>query len=150
MQQDLADIKSEAGRLKMKGRFVDALRLRLQLEELYERHAIGAVEQSLNLNWIASLAVRTGNLDEAERAARKCLEIYRPVATDRDNRLATYLCMLSAVLAERREFDEAVTRGEEAVVLFAQIHGENSSFVQYRRVDIDRMRRKDTRPYLDE
>jgi hypothetical protein len=150
MQPELVEIQQEAARLKMQRRFADALCLRLQLEQLYEQHGVGAKEQASNLNWIASLGVRAGNLEEAERVARKCVEIYRPVSTERDQLLATYISMLSAVLAEKREFDEAVTHGDEAVALFARILGENDSFVQYRRMDVERMRRRDTGPYLDE
>lgn len=150
MKSDAVSRKTQAEELKQQHKYADALRLRLELERLYEREDAGPVEQSLNLNWIAFLGVHSRDLAEAERAARKCVEIYRPVATHRDQHLATYLFMLATVLAEKREFDEAIVPGEEALALFAQFLGESNSFVQYRRKDIERMRQKDTQPYVED
>jgi tetratricopeptide (TPR) repeat protein len=149
MDPELASIKKQAEELKLSGKYSDALRLRLALEQLYEQRGFSAVEQSLNLNWIAFLSVHSDNLDEAERAARKCIAVYRPVSANQDETLATYLMMLSLVLAEKRDFDEAIVYGEQAVAIFANIHSDASNFVKARKADITRMRNKTLQPYLD-
>lgn len=144
----MLDLEEEAQRLKGAYDYSGALQARLKLEQLHRQFNEPPVQQSKNLNFIAFLGVHTRNLDEAERAARLCLELYRAVAEKKDEKLATYIMMLAAVLAENRKFEEAVIFGEEAVALFARNHGDNDSFVQYRKRDVERMRNKDTRPYL--
>jgi 2'-5' RNA ligase len=147
----LAEIRKQAEDLKRARKFAEALQLRLELEGLYEQEGVNTLQQSLNLNWIAFLGVHSGNLAEAERAARKCLEVYCPTASVHDQEtLATYHMMLSCVLAELRKFEEAVAEGEQALVLFSHFHGEGDSFVQFRKMDIERMRKKDSAPYLDD
>jgi hypothetical protein len=127
-----------------------ALRLRIELEQLHEQCCAGVGERVRNLNYLARAAVFAGQLGEAERAAHKCVELYRPVAAENDETLATYLMMLSCVLAGGGEFDEAVVYGEEAVAIFARNHGERDGFVVDRRRDIRSMRNYEVRRYLDE
>jgi hypothetical protein len=57
--------------------------------------------------------------------------------------------MLSAVLAEQRKFGEAIANAEAAIAIFAHNHGESNSFVEFRRGDVERMRNRDSQPYLD-
>jgi hypothetical protein len=145
------DLERRARELKLTcPDYAGALRVRLELEDWHARSGAGVHERTRNLNQLALLAVHAGVLGEAERAARECVELYRPIATERDERLATYVMMLSAVLAEARNFEEAVVHGERAVEMFAAHHGAQDSFVLYRKRDVDRMRAGDTGPYLDE
>jgi hypothetical protein len=144
------DLERQAQNLKWVQRdYVGALHLRLELERLHGRTGASVTQQVKNLNMMAHVAVHAGALGEAERAARKCLELYGPLATDNDERLATYLMMLACVLAERGKFEEAVVHGEQAVAIFRVNHGEQDSFVAYRKLDIERMRAKDCHPCLD-
>lgn len=145
----MLDLEKRSFDLKISGDYSGALQLRLELELLHSQLNSNPSRQSRNLNQIAYLGVHLGKLREAERAAGRCLEIYRPISVAPDETLATYLFMLAAVLAESGKFDEAVSVGEEAVAIFAERHGEDSSFVQFRKKDIMRMRNKDTAPYLD-
>jgi tetratricopeptide (TPR) repeat protein len=149
-EQDAQDLQSEARRLKAVGDYAGALRLRLQLERLHADGGASAVEQAKNLNQLAHVAVHTGAVQEAERAARKCVELYRPIALEHDETLATYMMMLSVVLAIAGKFEEAVRYGEEALETFKLNHGEHDSFVTDRKKDIERMRRREAGLCLDE
>jgi hypothetical protein len=144
------DLERQAQELKCVHRdYAGALRLRLELERLHGQTGGSVTRQARNLNMMARVAVHAGAFGEAERAARKCLELYRPLAIGSDERLATYLMMLAVVLAEAGKFGEAVVHGERAVAIFTANHGERDSFVADRRRDIERMRAEDTPPYLD-
>ena len=148
--QAAQDLERRAQDLKSGPRdYAGALRLRLELERLQQDDGATLVEKAGNLNQIAHVAVHAGRLAEAERAARQCVAIYRPLTTDRDERLATYLMMLSCVLAEGGQFEEAARVGEEAVAIFVLNHGEQDDFVAARWRDIGRMRASEPRPYLD-
>ena len=130
-------------------KYADALRLRLEIEQRKDQTQTGPAEQAKNLNWIAFLAVCAGDLEEAERAAKKCLEVYRIASSEKNEKYATYVMMLAMVLAESGKFDEAIAHGEEAVALFSQLHDEGDSFVEFRKHDIQRMRAKELPPYLE-
>jgi len=145
----MLDLEKEAQDLKEAGDYFGALRLRLKLEQKHQQINECQTQQSRNLNYIAFLAIHTGNVNEAERAARRCLELYRPIAKTHDEKLATYVMMLACVLAESRKFEEAVTIGEEGVAMYAKILGKSNSYVQDCEKRIERMRHNDTRPYLD-
>jgi hypothetical protein len=148
--QSSAQLREQAIRLNLENDRAGALRLRLELELRLNELGATVVEQTSNLSWIAFFAVCTGNLGEAERAARRCVDLYRPQARgDRDERWATYLMMLADILAEREKFEDAVPYAEAAVAIFAANHGEDSAFVQGRRRDVRRMRARDLGQYLD-
>src|SRR4051794_28633029 len=115
----MLDLEREARELKASGKHGDALRLRQEIERGHDRDGVGPVERAVNLNYMAFLAVCVGDLDEAIRAARKCLEVYRTASTEKNEKCATYLMMLSCVLAESGKFDEAIRHGEEAVAVFS-------------------------------
>lgn len=146
----LQEMVRKATQLKLTGDYAGALSLRLELEQLHDKSNVSVEKRTANLNLIAFLAVHSGKLVEAERAARKCLGLYRPVTDAHNEKLSTYINMLACILAEEGRFEEAIANAEEAVVIFSDNHGENSTFVQYRRRDIERMRTKNTQqPYLD-
>jgi hypothetical protein len=144
----LPELKEQAQRLKRAGRNSDALFLRLELEQRQSEASMAARERACNLNVIANLAVRTDRFSIAERAARRCLEVYAPIARELDPALATYTGMLAAVLAEARQFDEAVEYGERAIRLFTE-SGHDARFLDYRKADIARMRNRDAQPYIE-
>lgn len=144
-----AQLREQAIRLNLEGDRAGALRLRLELEQRLQELGATVGEQTSNFNWIAFFAVCTGDLGEAERAAKECVELYRPRAGDRDEKWATYLMMLADILAERGKFEDAVPHAEAAVAIFAANHGEDSAFVQGCRRDLRRMRSRDGGQYLD-
>jgi tetratricopeptide (TPR) repeat protein len=143
------ELEDRASRLKGAGKYPEALAVRLELERVLAEANAPDRDQASNLNMIAYLGACIGRLSDAERAARKSLEIYAPVAKDSDAVLATYTGMLAAVLAESRKFDEAAEYGEKALSLFAQ-SGHNTEFMKRRQADVARTRNRDcTQPYLD-
>ena len=143
-----AGLEEQARRLKQAGHYPAALFLRLDLERRHIEAGTSNKDRARNLNWIAYLAVQTDRFSVAERAARKCLELYAPTAKASDPALATYTSMLAAALAEARQFDEAVEYGETAIRLFSE-SGHDDAIVQHRRADVARMRNGDTRPYVE-
>jgi len=145
---DLTAMEKQAQYLKSGGNCADALQLRLALERLYDQDGGAIADQSRNLNYIAFIAILLGDAFEAERAARKCVQLYRSSPSDYEE-LATYVMMLSSVLAEGRRFDEAAGYGEEALQLFSRLFGETNSFVQARKADVEDMRHQTIRPYID-
>jgi len=143
------EVEDEARELKWNGNLTGALVLRKRLELMLNRVNAPAARQATNLNWRAFLAICVGDLSEAERAARRTLLLYRPVAGDRDERLATYVMMLACALAERRKFSEATAHAEEAIAMFRRHHGADSQFVKDREAAIARMRIQDTHHYIE-
>jgi hypothetical protein len=95
------------------------------------------------------LAACRGERLEAVRAASKCLALYKEVLEPNPHHFATYVMMLSYVLAEDRQFSEAVAYGEEALMLFTKLHGQDDTFVQGLANDVESMRRAEIRDYLD-
>jgi hypothetical protein len=144
----LSELEVQARDLKNADRYSEAFAVRLRLEQLHVEGNSPVRDQIGNLNWLAYLGVHTGNLADAERAARKCLDLYRAVAGAADEKLATYTMMLSAVLAEAGKFSEAARTGDVAVELFVA-SGHDAEFVQQRRADVTRMRRGEPTRYLD-
>jgi tetratricopeptide (TPR) repeat protein len=142
------ELEKQARQLKQAGRYSDALLLRLEFERRQIEAETPNRDRARNLNWIAYLAVQTDRFSVAARAARKCLELYAPTATANDPVLASYTFMLAAVLAEARQFDEAVAYGETAIRLFSE-SGHDAAFLEHRRADVARMRNGDTQPYLE-
>lgn len=57
--------------------------------------------------------------------------------------------MLAYVLAESGSFNEAAQYGEEALAIFGKLHGEKNQFVKNRAIDIECMKRREVRVYLD-
>lgn len=149
MTEEMSTLERKAYALKDAGDYPGALALRLRLEQMQSQSDESPTVRALNLNYIAYLGVHTGNLIEAEAAARRCLEFYKPIEKADNERLATYLMMLASVLAEARKFEEAVIYGEQALKAFAYNHKDNDRFLQDTRKRVERMRNKGAGPYLD-
>lgn len=146
--EELRDLKIRASQLKHTGQYDTALAIRLRLEQRQIEAEATVEDRALNLNWIAYLGVRCGNLKEAERAARQCLRTYGPIAAPDDPTLATYISMLAMVLAESSQFDDAICFAETAIDRFVQ-SGHDAAFVEARRYEVARMRRGEPGPYLE-
>ena len=144
--QTADDIEDSARQHKQTGDFENALELRLRLEQLIAD--CDADRASRNYNWIAFLAVHTGDLQSAVRAARQSLELYSPLVDQPDPRLATYTFMLACVLASAGQFDEAVSYGERGIELY-ETTGHDPSYVVFCRRDVARMRERESGVYLD-
>ena len=144
--QTADDIEDSARRHKQNSDFATALELRLRLEQLIVD--CDADRRSKNYNWIAFLAVRTGDLQNAVRAARQSLELYSSLVGQPDARLATYTFMLACALASAGQYDEAVSYGERGIELYEKT-GHDPSYVGFRRRDVARMRERETGVYLD-
>ena len=148
-ENETSTLRRQASALKLAGDLAGALKLRLDLDELYQRYNDDIGKRAENLNYIAFLGLSTGQFDLAERAARESVAIYRPVASSSDEKLATFLFMLSCVLAERSTFLEAMVLGQEAIGIFRKNHGETDSFVRSRELDLQRMRNGEVGEYID-
>ena len=144
--QTADDIEDSARQHKNAGDFANALELRLQLEQLIAD--CDADRRSKNYNWIAFLAVHTGDLQNAVHAARQSLELYSSLVDEPDPRLATYTFMLACVLASAGQFDEAILHGDRGIELYEKT-GHNPNYVSYRRRDVARMRERESCVYLD-
>lgn len=149
MTFDANHLDDEAGRCKGAGRFSEALAIRQTLERVYDESSAEPIRQAKSLNMLAYLAACRGERSEAVRAAFKCLALYARVVEPNPHRLATYVMMLAYVLAEDRQFREAVVYGDEALMLFARLLGQDDTFVQDRARDVESMRRTEVREYLD-
>ncbi|MCA9069941.1 MAG: tetratricopeptide repeat protein [Planctomycetaceae bacterium] len=143
---DAIDFKAREN--KSCGRFKEALQARRTLEKAYERYGADITTQVTNLNWIAYLAMQLDFLPEAERAARKCVEFYEPLATPYDEKLATYYSMLAAVLAESLLFSEAIKVYERAIAIFENKLGKDSDYVKDRKRVLQDMRNGEIRHYI--
>ena len=148
-RERIDQIESQASFHKVKGEFAEALRMRQDLEQLMISSGLDASKQATNLNYIAFLALCVGDFAEAERAARRTLEVYSDVSEPSSEKKATYLSMLSSVLAERGSFEDAVRFGEESVAIFEVNHPDGDDWVARWKCDIDRMRLHDPGPYID-
>ena len=144
--QTADDIEASARQHKLTGDFATALELRLRLEQLIAD--CDADRRSKNYNWIAFLAVHTGDLQNAVRAARQSLELYSSLVVQPDARLATYTFMLACALASAGHFEEAVAYGDRAVELYEKT-GHDPNYVAYRRRDVARMSECESGVYLD-
>jgi tetratricopeptide (TPR) repeat protein len=142
-------LDEEARRCKWSGRFSEALALRQALEKRYDDLGVEPVLQAKNLNMLAYLAACRGQRSEAVRAASKCLALYKRALEPNPHHLATYVMMLSCVLAENGQFREAVVCGEEALAMFTQLHGRDNSFVQDLAEEVESMRHAEVRDYPD-
>lgn len=150
MRADLLDaIDCRARDFKFYGRFEEALCARLTLEKAYERSGTERTFQAANLNWIACLAMQLNRRSTAERAARKCVEIYSPICTPNDEKLATYYSMLAAVLAESLKFEEAVDFYKKSIDIFENNHGSDSEFVRDRKSDLNDIRNHQIKYYIE-
>jgi len=149
MQNELLEMQERARQLKATGDTAGALRIRKQLEEGLSWCGAEPLVQANNLNQIAFLEMCARNLAGAERAARRCLEIYSPVAREVAERIATYKWMLAGVLAESQKFEEASRMAGEAIEIFAKNHGYDDGFVVDRRTDLEAMRNGQVREYID-
>ena len=144
LREKASRLKREASRLKREeGNLVGALETRLKLELIYDSFDSDVILKDNNLCQIANLAVHVGQFSEAERAARKSVSLTLPLD---DKRRANSLSLLSAVLAESGKFEEAVIYGEQSVKLRESLFGADSSYVKYRKADLQRMYEKDTDP----
>ena len=144
----ITELEMSATHHKTIGKPRESYTYRLKLEKLYDKLPGYAGERVENLKYLAVLAVYCNELEQAERAARKCLELYLPHAKDLEL-LATFRWMLAVVLAENRKFDEAVPYGMQALVHYIQAHGERSLFAKTCQRDLERMKNKDAGQYLD-
>ena len=142
-------LETLAREAKMDGRFADALRNRLAMKEHFERHGGSVKAVTNNLNMIAFLAIQLEETNLAENSARECLCLYAKSISTPDERLATYYTMLSCVLAECKNFEEAVLYGEQGVPIFRTLFGADDCFVREWEDKIDCMRRKEPRLYLE-
>lgn len=147
--ETIRDLQIRARAANLNRDHANALALRQEVERLQMAEGTVATDVAKNLNWIAFFAVCVGDLAEAERAARRCVEVFATVPNGASETMATYLSMLSGVLAESGKFGEAVLFGDRAVSIFAANHGDDSQFVKYGRLDVDRMRREEPGPYVD-
>lgn len=129
--------------------FVEALQVRQLMERLQDRFDVHASDRTKNLNSLTFLALVVSDFAEAERAARKCVSLYQNVPDLNHEKLATYLSMLSSVLAERGSFDEAVVYGEEALHHFRFFHGDSDNFVDMVKHNVECMRHGERRQYIE-
>lgn len=143
--EELDKLASDAKRV---GDYHSSLRWRTELERVLEDVGEDPAEQALNLNSLAYVAVCAGLLEVAERAARKSLEVHCSFTSEESPRFATYLMMLSRVLAEQAKFDEAVLLGERAIEIHRRLLGEENLHVQGTALDVQAMRNKEHRQYL--
>ena len=148
-EDEATSLRRQASALKAAGDITGALRLRLELDQLYQTDNANIYQRAENLNYIAYLGLCTGQFDLAELAARESVAIYRPVAANSDEKLATFLFMLSSILAERQKFLEAMVLGQEAIGIFRKNHGDNDSFVRSCELDLQRMSNREVREYID-
>ena len=160
--QKIDKLKSQSNDLKQQGRYQAALELRLEVQRLLRELGSPPNEMALNLNYMAILAAHAGNLDQAERAARECLAVFRPVRSpgkggylklcDRcpDEKLGTYYEVLAWVLAERRQFEEAQASAECSLDYFMRsgLHEDGDDFIRGRKCILLRIRNRDTLPYF--
>lgn len=150
------ELVNNAREMKHRGKYEEALAFRLEAERLYDRMGATTLERVNNLNFIAYLAACVDDPAEAVCAAEKCLAIYGNVSDRRDDvratsgeRRATYLSMMCFVLAEAGRFEEAIPYGEAALSIFIANHGPDNDFVRDRAADVECMRRREKREYLD-
>lgn len=139
----------EGSRLKDARQRAEALELWLQLEKIQDEHEPDARQRCLHLNRIAYLSLCCSRWAEAERAARKCVELYRSAELPFLKGLPTYLSMLAGVLAERGKFDEAVPFQREANELHKQFLDPDSSYLIWRHIDLLDMQRGKVGRYID-
>lgn len=140
MCSDPSEAVRQAELLEQRGDHAAALSLLLKYEAAQSQTDRDPYEQAKSLNHIAYLAMLAKDLPQAERSARKCLEVFGPPATHRDEEYAAYLMMLASVLAEQQQFEQAIPLAEEALSHFSNAFGEKSRFVQDRKKDLDRLR----------
>lgn len=127
---------AEGQKLKYAFRLAEALEVFLRLEKIQEESEPDVGRRALHLNRIASVALRLHRYPEAERAARKCVEIHLAAGLPIDTRYATYLGMLAGVLAERGKLDEAVPFQRESNAIHERFLEPDSSFLMWRRIDL--------------
>lgn len=143
---EIERLQTLASSLKMEGDFAGVLKVRQTLEGYYDENFVDTIQQVQNLNQIANLAIHLGELTEAQRSSRKSVAL--SVSLPEESK-ATCLMLLSCVLAESEEFEEATVYAERAVEIFESIFGAESDFVAYRKYDLNRMRQKSLGGYLD-
>lgn len=143
---ELIRLRSQASTLKMEGDFAGALKVRLTLEGFYDENFVDTIQQVQNLNQIANLSINLGDLTEAQRSSRKSVAL--SVLLSEESK-ATCLMLLSCVLAESEEFEEATVYAERAIEIFESIFGAENDFVAYRKHDLNRMRQKSLGGYLE-
>jgi hypothetical protein len=143
---DFAEADKQAGRLALHGRIHESLMSRLDIERLCSDSSVSSSNRARNLSLAASLAHKIGDLSTAELLTRKCVAVYGAI---RDIRCATYRMSLACILAEQRQFDEAISHAEAAILLFESLEKVDSSFVAYRKRDLERMREHVEGSYLD-
>ena len=131
------DLIHHAQTRKFAGDYAGALQLRLQAEQLLA--SAPAEAQASNYNMISFLAVNLRDLVEAERAARRALELYTATTDVPDWISATYTFMLASILATAGRFEEAVPIGETAIDMFVATD-HNATFVDARRAELQHMR----------
>jgi tetratricopeptide (TPR) repeat protein len=125
--------------LKLKGNLAAMLPLCQEVTQLLEKHGADAKKIASSWNYLAYVNLQIGDFGAAEQAARRSLSYYLEHSTERDELLATYFWMLSMVLEKQCRFTEALPHAEEALDLFARLHGEDD-FVLARRADLEKIR----------
>ena len=143
---EIERLKSLASSQKMNGDFAGALKARQALEAIYDDESVDPRHQVQNLQLIANMAVHLQSLAEAKRSARKCVTLSTGISEESK---ATCLMLLSCVLAESAEFEEATVFAERAIEIFESIFGPDSDFVAHRKNDLNRMRLRNLGGYLD-
>jgi tetratricopeptide (TPR) repeat protein len=133
-------LRGRSAELKLQGDFAAMLPLRVEAARLLEEHHADATEVATAWNYVAYVNLEIGDFEEAERAARRSLSHYLSHSPERDERLATYLWMLSRTLEELGHFSAALPHAEEAVALFTCLHREDD-FVSARRADLEKLRK---------
>lgn len=140
MCNDPSEAVRQAELLEQRSDFAGALAMRLKHEAEHATEERDPYDHAKVLNHIAYLAMNAKDLPQAERAARECLRVFGPPATDRDEEYGAYLMMLVSVLAEQNRFDEAIPLAEEAITHFIGAYGAKSRFVLDRKKDLERLR----------
>lgn len=133
------ELRQRSAELKLQGAFAAMLPLREEAARLLEEHHASAKEVANGWNYVAYVNLKIGAFGAAERAARRSLSHYVENAAEKDALLATYLFMLAMTLEGQNRFVDALPHAEEAVRLFAQLHGEDA-FVEGRRADLEKIR----------
>ena len=144
--QTIEKLEAAACEKKQAGDYAGALQDRLALEHLLidtESYC-----RAINYNWIAFLSVHTGQLVDAERAARLSLALHSESTLTLDARLATYTFMLACVLATAGNYDEAMIYGDRGIELYHET-GHDSEYVSCRQRAVERMNNREPGVYLD-
>lgn len=127
---DVAAARDNLGvALAQQGKFDEARVQMFEALEIWEELAPNHPNVGFSLNNLGNLAWREGDLEEAERFARRAVEVQREAVGEHHSHLAFALASLAAISTDLGKYEEARRYFEEALEIQSANFGPESSQV---------------------